>query len=88
MAQVAPRRVNISVEPITPETVEPPKGSVVMVHGLTGTAYQRLYDMSRADQMQNPDQEWFATTGVSISWANLVQLKGNHFIVIQADDTE
>lgn len=40
---------------------EPPRGSVVMTEGATGTAWQR----------HNGDGRWHSTTGKATSWARL-----------------
>lgn len=41
--------------------VEPPRGSVVMTQGPTGTAWQRFYG----------DGRWHSTTGKSTTWDKL-----------------
>lgn len=41
---------------------EPPRGSVVMTEGATGTAWQRFFN----------DGRWHSTTGKTASWSRLV----------------
>lgn len=54
---------------------QPPQGSVVMVHGLTGTAYQRFYN----------DGLWHSTHGKAFTWSQIIeQSKGNIHILTWA----
>lgn len=57
---------------------EPPEGSVVLIHGDTGTAYQRLYRTGM----------WHPTSGaISLDWAELWQ-KSDQIILIHAAPKE
>ena len=56
-------------------TTEPPACSVVMVHGSTGTAYQRLLS----------DGLWHSTTGRTVTWDELVAIAGPRGPVLLTD---
>jgi hypothetical protein len=57
---------------------EPPPGSVVLVHGVTGTAYQRFFS----------DGLWHAAGAVNgIGWNTLNALNNNLGVIVLHDTT-
>lgn len=72
------RNISISVEPVLPDTPEPHKDSVVMVHGLGGTAWQRV---------RNPfhsKKPWQSVHGKQAAWDEVRNMP-NGFIVLHGD---
>jgi hypothetical protein len=74
-------RVNDNIQltntiiPVTDETPEPPRGTVLIAHGLTGTAYQRLYS----------DGLYHSTIKTVLSWDRLRNM-GKVYIVLMGKE--
>jgi hypothetical protein len=65
--------------PLGPRDTEPPCGSVVLLHGTTGTAYQRQFSTSAWQP---------ANGGVSLRWEQLFDHGRRPLLVYRAPDTE